>query len=150
MKSVPVFSVIPTGVNSTAMHFKKAIIEMSEVEFGRRFALFLKNGASFVTKGPGLLVVDRTKPFDPSKFIGSGWTIWRGPKDGDGLTGEEAQDARSLKLVEIDFAKVLFEHGIKKAKLSSLAKRSSRDTLPRSTSAWTRRSASVSSKKKAK
>ena len=93
---------------------QKSIIEMSEVEFGRRFALFLKNGASFVTKGPGLLVVDRTKPFDPSKFIGSGWTIWRGPKDGDGLTGEEAQDARSLKLVEIDFAKVLFEHGIKK------------------------------------
>lgn len=93
---------------------QKDVIEMSEVEFGRRFALFLRNGANFVMKGLGVLIVDRTKPFDPVKFIGSGVTIWRGPKDGNGLTGEEAQDAASLARTEVDFAQVLFEHCLKK------------------------------------
>ena len=83
---------------------QKGVIEMSEVEFGRRFALFLKNGANFVIKGPGSLIVDRTKPFDTRKYL----PIWRGPKDGNGLSGEEEQDTRSLKLTEVDFAKALF------------------------------------------
>lgn len=44
------------------------------------------------------------KSFDPAKFIGPGWTIWRGSADGDGTQGEEDQDARSLALTEFDFS----------------------------------------------
>jgi hypothetical protein len=87
---------------------QQRVIEMPEQEFGRRFTQFLKNGASFVMKGPVSLVVDRTKPFNPAIFIGSGWTIWRGAKNGTGLEGEEAQDASSLALIEVDFAKARF------------------------------------------
>lgn len=84
----------------------------------RRLKAFLNNGLSFVIKGPSVLVVDRIKPFNPASFIGSGVTIWRGPKDGNGLTGEEAQDATSLARTEIDFAQVLFEHCLKKGESS--------------------------------
>lgn len=87
---------------------QRTVIEMSGEEFGRRFTSFLQNGANFNLKGPNVLVIDRTNPFDPAAFIGSGWTIWRGAKDGDGLRGEEEQDARSLAMTEVDFSKVLF------------------------------------------
>lgn len=55
------------------------------------------------------LIVDRSVPFDPSKFISPGWTIWKGPKIDDGLIGEEEQGRRSLALTEVDFSKVFFE-----------------------------------------
>ena len=51
--------------------------------------------------------INRRKPFDPAKFIGEGWMIWRGPANSDGLTGEEQQCAASLALREIDLSKVL-------------------------------------------
>lgn len=50
--------------------------------------------------------IDRSQPFNPAAFIGQGWTIWRGPANGDGLTGQEDQDNRSLALTEIDLTKV--------------------------------------------
>jgi hypothetical protein len=40
------------------------------------------------------------KPFDPAKFIGSGWGIVE-------------EDQSALALTEIDFSKVRFEHGLK-------------------------------------
>lgn len=55
------------------------------------------------------LPIDRTTPFNPAEFIGIGWSIWRGPADGDGLSGEEDQDERSLALKEIGPAKILLE-----------------------------------------
>lgn len=51
--------------------------------------------------------------FDPAKFIGKGWTIWKGPADGDGLTGEEDIDPRSLVLTEVKLAKFVFETCLK-------------------------------------
>ena len=48
------------------------------------------------------LLIDRTQPFNPSTFIREGWSIWKGPIDGNGLKGEEAQDERSLALSEVD------------------------------------------------
>mgnify|MGYP001607482926 len=72
----------------------------SNDEVEARIIAFWNNGLSFAMKGPGTLIVNRTKPFDLMP-------IWRGPKDGDGLTGEEEQDIRSLKLNRVDFAKVL-------------------------------------------
>ncbi len=98
---------------------QRSIIEgLPEEELGRRLTLFFKNGANFVLKGLSALVVDRTKPFDPAKFVGKGVSIWRGPKGADGLKGEEDQDARSLKLTEVDFSGVLFEHCIKQGENS--------------------------------
>lgn len=83
-------------------------------DVNRRLVAFLNNGLNFVMKSLGVLLINRTKSFDPVTFFGSGWTIWRGAKDGDGLKGEEDQDARSLALTEVDFSKVLFTACLKK------------------------------------
>ena len=38
----------------------------------------------------GILRIDRSKPsFNPATFIGAGWSMWRGPINGNGLDGEE-------------------------------------------------------------
>jgi len=47
-------------------------------------------------------------PFNPSEVIGSSWFFWRGPKDGNGIEGEEERDKVSLALTEVDFAKIDF------------------------------------------
>lgn len=90
----------------------------SNDDVDRRLKAFLNNGLRLVIKGPSMLIVDRTKPFNPTAFVGDGWTIWHGPKNGDGLNGDEEQDIRSLKRTEIDFAQVLFEHCLKKGEPS--------------------------------
>lgn len=56
-----------------------------------------------------VLAINRAKPFNPAAFIASGWSIWRGAVDSDGLKGEEQQDARSLALTEVDFSKARLE-----------------------------------------
>ncbi|MBI4088972.1 hypothetical protein HY415_02650 [Candidatus Kaiserbacteria bacterium] len=96
----------PEGVDGDAI--RKGTEGCSVNDVDRRLKAFLNNGLSFMMKGPSALIIDRTKPFNPAAFIGSGWTIWRGTTNGDGLTGEEEQDARSLELTEINFATVLF------------------------------------------
>ena len=50
-----------------------------------------------------------TAPFDPTKFIGGGqWSYWKGPINGDGLSGEEERDKASLALTGVNFAKTEF------------------------------------------
>ena len=61
-----------------------------------------------------VISIDRSTPFDPSRFIGKGWTIWKGPADGDGLSGKEDQDERSLALTEIDLCKIRLETMLKR------------------------------------
>jgi len=61
---------------------------------------------------PSILKIDRTNPFDPAKFIGEGWSIWRGDKKGDGLKGEEEQDKRSLAITELDPTKLITQTGL--------------------------------------
>src|ERR687895_90509 len=56
-----------------------------------------------------ILTIDRATPFNPTAFTGEGWSIWRGPINGNGLKGVEEQDRRSLKLTEVDFSRVSFE-----------------------------------------
>jgi Adenylate and Guanylate cyclase catalytic domain len=51
-------------------------------------------------KGGGALVIDRSKPFDPARFIGSGWRIVE-------------EDPRALAITEIDFSKARFDSGLK-------------------------------------
>ena len=88
-----------------------AVIDLSSEEFGARFTAFLKNDCRFIFGEPKSFL---TKPFNPAEFIGKGWTIWKGPIGGDGLSGEEDQDLRSLALTEIELASLFFETCLKK------------------------------------
>lgn len=83
------------------------------VEAGRQFTTFLRNGARVVVGEPRIITIDRFKTFNPAGFIGAGWTIWRGPADGDGLSGDEEQDARSLALTEIDLNAIILKSTLK-------------------------------------
>ena len=50
--------------------------------------------------------INRSKPFNPATFIGAGWSVWRGPANGNGLKGEEERDPRSAVLTELDLNQV--------------------------------------------
>jgi hypothetical protein len=63
-------------------------------------AAWLSNECRLSIKGPAALVIDRSKPFDPTRFIGSGWRIVE-------------EDTRALAITEIDFSKVRFDSGLK-------------------------------------
>lgn len=82
------------------------VIDLTPEQFKERFTAFLKNGAQFIIGEPKVI---RTKFFDPARFIGKDWRIWRGPADGDGLTGEKDTDPRSQDIAEIEIARILFE-----------------------------------------
>ncbi len=87
---------------------------------GEQFTAFLRNRAQVIVGEPRILKIDRSKPFNPAEFIGVGWTIWRGPKDGNGLEGEEEQDARSLALTEIDLSLILLDTCLKQGESSTI------------------------------
>jgi hypothetical protein len=67
---------------------------------GREFTAFLKNGGRVISGVPKVITVDRTSAFDPVAFIGNGWSIVE-------------EDKRSLKLTEVDLAKVSFKTTLK-------------------------------------
>lgn len=81
--------------------------------FVSSFISFIGNGAQLLMGELKKFAIDRSTPFDPAKFIGTGQSIWKGPKDGDGLTGDEEQDVRSLAITELDLSKLCFEHCLK-------------------------------------
>lgn len=62
------------------------------------------------TKPPStILAVDRSVPVNFVELLGDeGWSIWKGPVDGDGLAGEEQQDPCALSLTEIDLSNINF------------------------------------------
>ncbi len=80
------------------------VISLPPEEFGRRFTAFLKAGARFVFGGLKVACA----PFDPAKFLNKDWAFWKGPKDGNGMEGEEERDKASLALAEVDFEKADF------------------------------------------
>jgi len=82
------------------------VIDLTPEQFKERFTAFLKNGAQFIIGEPKVI---RTKFFDPARFIGKDWRIWRGSANGDGLTGEKDTDPRSQDIAEIEIARILFE-----------------------------------------
>lgn len=90
------------------------VINLSPEEFGRRFTVFLKNGARFNLGGLKVATV----PFDPAKFIDESWAFWKGPKDGNGLEGEEERDKASASLAEVNFDKMDFLTCLKKGESS--------------------------------
>jgi hypothetical protein len=71
------------------------------------------------TIGTNIFRIDRTAPFNPAEFIDQGWSIWRGPADGNGLEGEEEQDTRSIALTEIDLSKILLETYLKNGEMAT-------------------------------
>ncbi len=84
-------------------------------EAGKEFTLFLQNRARVFIGKIEMMAIDRSKPFDPVEFpsLGKGWSIWKGPADGDGLTGEEEQDPRSLALTELNLTTLQLETTLK-------------------------------------
>jgi hypothetical protein len=110
---------LATNVDWTKVQFERANLQeqliRNSVEAAKQFTDFLNNGARLPFVEPRILTIDRSKPFDPNRFSvksGStyytqkGWTIWKGPLDGDGLDGEEEQNSHSIVLKEIDVSKV--------------------------------------------
>ena len=83
------------------------------VEAGVQLTLFLKNRAQVLIGKVETISIDRTTPFNPTEFIGAGWTIWKGPAEGNGLEGEEEQDARSLVLTTLDVTRLRLETTLK-------------------------------------
>lgn len=83
-------------------------------KFSDFFVQFVANEGRLIVGELKKFAIDRSSPFDPVKFIGSGWSIWKGPKDGKGLEGEEQQDSRSLKATELDLSQLCFEHCVEK------------------------------------
>ena len=87
-------------------------------EAGRQFTAFLKNGGKFTFKESTKMIIDRAKPFNSAEFIGSDWNVWRGPKDGNGLEGEEEQDGGALVLTEVDIGMIRLENMLKPGETS--------------------------------
>lgn len=79
---------------------EKNIDDICEGDKLARVLRFVENGYRLSVIGPNTLVIDRSKPFDPMKFIGEGWSIVE-------------EDERSLMLTQIDFTKVRFDSGLK-------------------------------------
>lgn len=102
------------SIGFEALKLQDAIIR-NAAEAGKQFELFLKNRARFIIGDPKSIL---TKPFNPSEFIGKGWATWKGPIDGDGLSGEEDIDTRSASLSEIEIAKFIFETCLKSGEKS--------------------------------
>lgn len=97
LDTVAKFMRVVEGAGVTSDEFN---LPINDLTARKNLAAFFRNGCQLVVKGPSVLVVDRAAPFDPVKFIGSGWSVVE-------------QDERSLALTEIDFSKVRFESGLK-------------------------------------
>lgn len=80
---------------------------------GKRFTQFLKNGAKAVVTVVASFVLKLASSFDSTEFIGKGWSVWKGPADGNGLEGDEDRDVREDDLAEIDWSHVEFETCLK-------------------------------------
>ena len=115
---------LATNTDWTKVRFEGANLQeriiRDPTEAAKQFVAFLNNGGNLIIGEPKVILIDRSEPFDPAtlKGLGKGWTIWKGPIDGDGLKGEEEQDARSLALTELDLTKVRFETGLKSGESS--------------------------------
>jgi len=61
------------------------------------------------------------KPFNPAKFIGEYWAVWKDSSaDGDGLEGKECRDTREDNLSIIDWNEVIFETHLHRGETSVL------------------------------
>lgn len=65
-----------------------------------------------------IVKLDHQIEFDPVTFSGKGWSIWKGPIDGDGLTGEEDRDLREKKIEQFLLAEMLRKVCLKEGETS--------------------------------
>jgi hypothetical protein len=77
----------------------------NQKEAGKQFTLFLKNGGKVIVDSPRVISIDRSIPFDPTTFIGNGWSI-------------EEQDERAIALTEINLTEVMFDSTLEKGEKS--------------------------------
>jgi hypothetical protein len=77
----------------------------NQKEAGKQFTLFLKNGGKVIVDSPRVISIDRSIPFDPTTFIGNGWSI-------------EEQYERAIALTEIDLTEVMFDSTLEKGEKS--------------------------------
>lgn len=104
--------------NVNGDRLQSEVVGLKPTEIGQRFTAFLNNGCRLMV---GESKVVRTNPnlkFNPAEFIGEGWTIWKGPANGDGLSGKAEVDERSPALMEVDLSKALFESCLKQGESS--------------------------------
>ena len=116
-----VISTLLANVNSSQIDFNRAGLQdgviRDPVGAGQRFTAFINNGCRLIIGEPKIIRIADPR-FNPTEFIGSGRTIWKGPADGDGLEGEEELDKRSLVLTEADLSAALFESCLKNGESS--------------------------------
>lgn len=114
-QSQQVMAILMTNVDWSSIDFEESGLQDAVIrngkEAGDQFTRFLKNRGRVIVGDPKSFF---TTSFDPAEFIGKEWKVWRGPIDGDGLSGEEDIDPRSLGLTEINVASLLFETCLKK------------------------------------
>jgi len=65
------------------------------------------------------LSIDCSKNINLTEFPGKDWTTWRGPVNGDGLSGEKNIDYRSLTLTEIKVSSLIFETCLDSERISA-------------------------------
>ncbi|MDD4901674.1 MAG: hypothetical protein PHE24_00905 [Patescibacteria group bacterium] len=85
-------------------YLQKKVISLPPKEFGRQFTDFLRYGCQFIFNNP------RPKELalvDSYIFQDKNWKVWKGPVDGDGLSGEEDIDWRSLAIDKIEAHKLI-------------------------------------------
>lgn len=83
---------------------QKEVIK-NQIEAGKQFTAFLKNGGKVIVDSPRVISIDRSIPFDPKTFMGNGWSI-------------EEQDERAIALTEIDLTCVMFDSTLEKGEKS--------------------------------
>jgi hypothetical protein len=116
-QSHQIIAALATNTDWSKVRFESARLQervvRDPVRAAEQFVAFLNNGCQIIVGEPKILQIDRSQPFDPVKFIGKGWTIWKGPIDGDGLKGDKEQDSRALAITDLDLTKIRFETGLK-------------------------------------
>lgn len=86
----------------------QSFIEFPPEQKGIIFATFIAN--NFQIKNAGEQKTIKAKLFNPVKFLGSGWSIWKGPADGDGLSGDEDVCPKASAIKEVELSKVIFKN----------------------------------------
>ncbi len=81
------------AIDFDALDLQNAVVRDARTA-GAHFTAFLQAGARMqvaVVQSPAKKRSRRIPRFDPA-FIGKGWTFWRGPAEGDGLSGEQEKE----------------------------------------------------------
>ena len=115
-QSHAIIGVLQTNVNWGVLdgELLQRNVVLNAVEAGKQFTAFLLNGTVMIFS----MITKLAESFNLATFIGKGWFVWKGPKDGNGLEDEEDRDVREDNLTEVDWNAVLFETTLKEGETS--------------------------------